>query len=184
MVRENPRVRLERVKLDLSDHPNRQEFFSSLNRDSKKTLVITEGVIPYLSETQVAELAEDLKSQPVFHFWIAEYFAPRVYPYLRGPKRMRQLRKAPFIFFPADWFGFFEAHGWVPHDIKYLSEEWTGLKPGIPAPWWVAWIRPFVSKKLFESRQRFSAYVIYVKNTEGKLRSTGDVAHREPNSIA
>jgi O-methyltransferase involved in polyketide biosynthesis len=45
---------------------SRIELFEQLNAECKKALVITEGLVIYLTAEQVAELATDLSSQTIF----------------------------------------------------------------------------------------------------------------------
>ncbi|MBX2989107.1 MAG: class I SAM-dependent methyltransferase [Bdellovibrionaceae bacterium] len=161
---EKPRCRLERVPLDLADRPKRQALLREIAARSKKILVLTEGVIPYLHEQQVAELAEDLRAHPGFRFWIAEYFAKESYRHLQSPARMKQMRNAPFVFFPEDWFGFFKTHGWVPRDIKYLDEESLRLGRPVPLPWWAKLFVPFMSAARRLNFRRFRAYVLFERD--------------------
>jgi methyltransferase (TIGR00027 family) len=63
---EKPICALERVRLDLSDVPARRELFARLGGQSRKALVITEGLVVYLSSDEVARLAQDLVAQPSF----------------------------------------------------------------------------------------------------------------------
>lgn len=158
---EKPRCRLERVKVDLADHESRGRFLAEAASRSKKALVLTEGVIPYLSEEQVADLAEDLRAHPAFQFWIAEYFSPRTYRFLKSEKRTRQMRNAPFLFFPEDWFGFFRKHGWVPRETKYLGVESERLGRKMPAPWWASLVGLFMSRERKEEFKRFLGYVLF-----------------------
>jgi methyltransferase (TIGR00027 family) len=79
---EAPNVNLERVRLDLSDREKRRRFFSDVAEKSSQVLVLTEGVLPYLSNEQVSELAYDLRNEPKFRFWIVDYFSNIVMRYL------------------------------------------------------------------------------------------------------
>src|SRR5207253_2638307 len=60
LTKEKPTCALERVRLDLADSDARRTFFAALNRRAKKVLVLTEGLLIYLSEEEVAALARDL----------------------------------------------------------------------------------------------------------------------------
>lgn len=162
---ERPRCQLERISLDLSVAPARKELLARLNGAARKILVLTEGVIPYLSEEQVAELAADLRAGESFKFWIAEYLSKDSYKYLKDPKRMKQMRNAPFRFYPDDWFGFFRARGWEAKEVKYLGIEsrLLGRKP--PGPWWIPFVAPLIPRKVKERVIRFSAYVVFSRST-------------------
>lgn len=158
-----PQVQLEQIALDLSDRKLRKELFKKLGSEAKKALIITEGVLPYLTPEQVTSLAEDLYSEKSFSMWIAEYFSASVYPYLRTPARLKQMKNAPFLFFPEDWFGFFKNLKWQPQEIRYIGEESFKLNRMPPAPWWFIFIRPFLSKKTKDVFMRQMGYVVFTK---------------------
>jgi len=116
---EEPRCRLDRIKLDLTDRLSRRKFLADMSARAKKILVLTEGVVPYLTDVDVAKLADDLKDAEKVRFWIIDYFSPEAIRY--GKKmRARFMRNAPFRFAPKDWFGFFDQHGWRARDVRYI----------------------------------------------------------------
>jgi methyltransferase (TIGR00027 family) len=119
---EAPRCQLERVKIDLADRPARREFFAQVDANAKKCLVLTEGVIPYLTEEQVAALADDLHAMRCTQLWITEYFSAFMQA-MRRRWKTGMMRNAPFKFEPKDWFGFFRQHGWQQKEIHYFAEE-------------------------------------------------------------
>jgi methyltransferase (TIGR00027 family) len=162
LAAESPGVHLERLALDLTDRVRRREVFARFGTESKQTLILTEGVIPYLTESQVAEVAEDLRAEQSFRFWIAEYFSPRVYRYFRTRERRVKMKNAPFRFFPEDWFGFFASHGWQPHEIRYLAEESRRLRRAQPMPWWSHLILPFIGAENRRQLGRQFGYVVFV----------------------
>ncbi len=61
-----PNCRLERVNIDLKERENRNNLFERINRTSRHALVISEGLLVYLEESEVATLAVDLHAQPAF----------------------------------------------------------------------------------------------------------------------
>jgi methyltransferase (TIGR00027 family) len=127
-----PRCALEQVKLDLTQRAERQALFADIGARSKSALVLTEGVLPYLAIEHVAELADDLHAHATIDHWIVDYFSPAV---LRYRKRAHdQLANAPFVFAPADWFGFFAEHGWTREQIRYLPEVAAELGRPMPLP--------------------------------------------------
>jgi len=68
---ESARCRLVRIRLDLANVGARREFFTNIGKDASKVLVITEGLIIYLSPEEVGDLARDLAAPPSFQvgFW-------------------------------------------------------------------------------------------------------------------
>jgi O-methyltransferase involved in polyketide biosynthesis len=133
--------------------------------------VLTEGVIPYLSEQQVAELAVDLHARDNFKFWIAEYFAKACYPYIRNSEMRRKMKNALFQFFPEDWLGFFKTQGWTPREITYLGEAGEKLNRNFPSPWWAAIFTLIMSKQRALEIKRYTGYVIFARADEQAARS-------------
>jgi methyltransferase (TIGR00027 family) len=108
---EKPVCLLERIPLDLADRAARRVAFDQLGRRGKRALIITEGLLTYLSEAEVGSLAQDLGRPPSFHLWLLDMASPGLLRMLN--KRMgRQLTQAPFKFAPEEGTGFFLRHGW------------------------------------------------------------------------
>jgi methyltransferase (TIGR00027 family) len=130
---ERPRCALERVALDLSNRKARQEFFGQIGTRAKKILVITEGVILYLSNADAGQLADDLLAVPSFSGWIQDY---RNGGYRRFmPKALkRHMKASPFLFDVANWFAFFEDHGWTPKEVIKSGDESRRIGRAIPFP--------------------------------------------------
>lgn len=160
LLREHaPRCRLQRTGVDLADAAARRAFLASVAPDAHRVLVLTEGVVPYLTEAQVAELATDLKSQPRFSSWVLEYFSPQVYGYLQRRARTGVMRNAPFQFFPPDWDGFFLQYGWQRNKIEYFMDTALRVNRMMPIPWWA---RLLVRMSNEEARQRMRTGMGYM----------------------
>ncbi|MEI9893963.1 MAG: SAM-dependent methyltransferase [Chthoniobacter sp.] len=162
---DTPRCRLERVKLDLSDAAERKRFLAKVAADSPKVLVLTEGVIPYLSPEDVADLARDLNSSASFRYWIADYFSPESYRFRRRQGMAQAMKNAPFRFEPADFFGFFREHGWQPKEIRYTAEEADQLRRPVPLPWlkrlWYGIVTSVMSAERRAATKRYMGYVLF-----------------------
>lgn len=167
LASETPTVDLRRIALDLLQRPQRQEVLARVAEESKSVLVLTEGLLPYFDEQQVGELADDLHATPKIDAWIAEYFAPSVYRYLRERKRARVMRNAPFRFFPDDWFGFFETRGWKPSEMRFVGEEARSVGRRAPLPRWLRMLRLFAGRRRRAAWDRTAAYVVYQRCDEG-----------------
>lgn len=161
---EKPACELLRVSLDLADDQKRKIFLNELSLTSKKIAVLTEGVVLYLSEKQVADLADDLNSFPSYIYWIVEYLDPSVYPYLQTAVRRAKLQNAPFLFFPPDWFDFFKQKSWVPKEIIYHGELGLKLKRPMPLPERSFLWKFFVSKAILERTKKASGFIL-LQNT-------------------
>lgn len=160
---ETPNCQLTRIAIDLSNDDARKKLFAELGQQSGKALILTEGVIPYLSEDQTAALARDIFDQPNFVYWIAEYFAPEVYRYLKNRRQSKKMQNAPFQFFPIDWLGFFERNGWKPRTIRYTTEESIRLHRAVPMPWFAILFKLLASKAMIEKSKKMTGYILFEK---------------------
>jgi methyltransferase (TIGR00027 family) len=131
---QTPRCNLERRALNLADPSERREFLEYVGIRGKKALILTEGVLPYLSLEEAASLADDLKSLNHASCWIVDYLSPRAFTFRRCSWIARKTKIAPFKFKPDDWFGFFREHGWHLKELRYLTEEAERLKRPIRLP--------------------------------------------------
>jgi O-methyltransferase involved in polyketide biosynthesis len=83
---------------------------------------VLEGVVPYLEEEQVADLAQDLRDRPEVALWIVEFFSEFSYRYMRRVGQSRQMANSPFKFFPKNWMEFFRERGWERKDLHFFGE--------------------------------------------------------------
>jgi methyltransferase (TIGR00027 family) len=125
---EKPVCSLERIRLDLSNPTARRELFAELGGRCKKALIITEGLLIYLTSDDVAGLAKDLAAPRSFHSWILDIASPGLLRMLA--KRMaKQLNEAaPFKFAPPEGPDFFVPYGWKPADVRSLLKTAAKLK--------------------------------------------------------
>lgn len=156
----SPKCKLTRVEINLADTEKRQTFLKNVVPHAKKVLILTEGVIPYLSPEQVSALGTELHSEKRFAYWVTEFFHPRVYPHLKKALGQR-LKNAPFLFFPEDWMGFFQKIGWTEKEIHFLGEIAAEFKRKPPMPKWVELIFPFFPTKMKEAAIRMTGYMIF-----------------------
>jgi methyltransferase (TIGR00027 family) len=133
---EKPRCRLERHAVDLSDGAARSRFLAESTVGAKNVTILTEGLVIYLEEAVVADLARDFLACSAVKSWILDFNSPRIIADMSeqmGPL----LGNAPFKFAPANGVGFFEALGWQAREIKSLFHEASRMKR-LPL-----WMRPF-----------------------------------------
>jgi methyltransferase (TIGR00027 family) len=117
-----PVCTVERIGLDLSDRSKRSELFAALGVESARTLLITEGLIPYFSTGQVVLLSQDAHAVPSFRYWIQDF--DNAGERRTMPGRWDEVFKAaPLLFQVKDWFKFFLATGWSPKELITSAEE-------------------------------------------------------------
>jgi methyltransferase (TIGR00027 family) len=124
LAAERPRCALERVPLDLRDASARAALLARLDAEGARVVVVTEGLLAYLSESDVVALARSLHAASAVRAWILEAAMPEA---LRQAQRawgaaLRQGR-AEMQFSPADGLDFYAPHGWQPRVTRSLLEE-------------------------------------------------------------
>jgi len=131
---EKPVCELVRIGLDLSNESARRDQFDELNRKAKKVLIVTEGLLIYLTAEQVGSLAEDLARPSSFHRWVHDLSSPGLLHMLQR-QWQQQLEKAslPLTFAPKEGPLFFTRHGWKPIDVRSLLK--TGARLGRLSLW-------------------------------------------------
>src|SRR2546426_937733 len=72
---ERPVCVLEQVGADLTDVARRRALFAEIGGAGRPVLVVTEGLLIYLTREQVAALADDLAAQPSFRWWLRHRLA-------------------------------------------------------------------------------------------------------------
>jgi methyltransferase (TIGR00027 family) len=128
---EKPRCQLERVSLDLSDAPRRRALFLDLNRRAEKVVVLTEGLLIYLSSEEVSSLARDLAAGTHFRSWVIDLASPGQLKLMqrRAGKQLSEVGAA-FRFAPPEGPNFFAPDGWDPEDVQGLLK--TAVEFGRP----------------------------------------------------
>ena len=143
---DKPACALERVRLDLADGSARRHLFGRLASRAKKALVITEGLLIYLTDAEAGVLAEDLAAPASFQKWVLDVASPGL---------MRMLQKevgadldsagATLKFAPAEGPAFFTRHGWNVVEVRTPFREAARAKR-LPFPLWLFAILPDSSK--------------------------------------
>jgi methyltransferase (TIGR00027 family) len=121
LINYQPVCRVERIGMDLLDRSSRQDLFARYGSTSKSILVITEGVISYLSVYDASMLATDLHGEPSMNCWIQDFENGGTRTLPRG--WAKNLKSAPFLFEVRDWFEFFKKYGWQASKIITSFEE-------------------------------------------------------------
>jgi methyltransferase (TIGR00027 family) len=127
--KEKPKCGLERVRLDLSNVEARRELFSQLGHRSKRVLIVAEGLLVYLTEQEVAALAQDLAAQAPFEHWIIDLASPALLKML-GKKMGAPLDQAgiPLKFAPETGPEFFTRCGWKPEEVHSVMHAAAKIK--------------------------------------------------------
>jgi len=135
-----PVCRLERVAMDLADVAKRAELFARLGRESQRALVITEGLLIYLSREENARLAEDLAAQPSFARWLIDNSSPGLLKMMLAAMG-DHFKTTPMQFAPPEGVGFYEQHCWrrlavqsMPEGAEEINRLPDFMKPFLSMP--------------------------------------------------
>lgn len=120
---ERPACHLQRIAVDLSDNNERKALFTRLGAETKRALLITEGVVAYLTNEQASQLSQDIFAIPTFQYWIMDYHPGGRRRNRRAIGLKKILTNAPFQFNAEDPIAFFTSHGWKVHDNIYILDE-------------------------------------------------------------
>ncbi|HEY4149970.1 MAG TPA: class I SAM-dependent methyltransferase [Chitinophagaceae bacterium] len=101
---------------------------------TRKALIITEGVISYLTSDQAMQLSKDLFAVPSFIYWIHDYRRGRLRK--EHMKILKEkLKHTPLRFDVTEPLHFFGQQGWKIVENIYLDEgERVGRRPPVRFP--------------------------------------------------
>lgn len=116
---EQPACRLERVALDVANVGSRRDLFGRIGATSEQALIITEGLLIYLTPEEVRSLADDLSKPPSFQSWVLDIASPGLLRLLQKQigAQLNEAR-APLKFAPEEGPEFFIPSGWQPVAVK------------------------------------------------------------------
>lgn len=133
---ETPVCQYEAIHLDLTDPAKRQALFAQVGAQSSRVLVVTEGLLIYLTAEQVGTLARDLHTPSSFRWWLIDIANPRLLAMMqRMWGKSVHAGNAPFQFAPADGTRFFDPFGWEETEFRSSMEEAHRLKREMSMMW-------------------------------------------------
>ncbi len=158
---EKPHCRYEAVAADITDTDARRSLFARISSESRSALVVTEGLLIYLTPQQVGELARDLATQPSFRRWLIDLASPRL---LKIMQRLWgnavEKGNAPFKFAPAEGTEFFRKIGWREVEFRSAMAEAQRLKREMAMmPFW-RFLMHFYPAKVRKEFTRMSGVVL------------------------
>jgi O-methyltransferase involved in polyketide biosynthesis len=133
---EPPRCRYEAIAADLANPAERDEVLRRVAGVARTALVVTEGLLIYLEDEQVASLATSLHAQPSIRWWITDLATPMLLQIMqRMWGKSVEAGRAPFRFAPADSAAFFAALGWRESEFRSGMDEARRLKREMKLMW-------------------------------------------------
>lgn len=126
----NSTCEYEAIRADIT-RPDTRAGVIAHHGEAQRALIITEGLLVYLTPAQVSALARDLHRRSTFRWWLTDLVGPRALEMLRrvwGPR----LQGAQFRFAPADSAHFFSSLGWREVAFRSSQEEAKRLHRDTP----------------------------------------------------
>src|SRR2546422_199488 len=158
---ERPVCVLEYAAADLTNAAERRALFARVGAATRAALVISEGLLVYLTAEQVRGLATELHGQPSFRWWLIDLASPALLKMMeRTWGQAVAAGNAPFQFAPAEGTQFFEASGWREAEYRSTWDESLRLKRSMRfARLWTL-VGRFAPKRRRDEWRRFSGIVL------------------------
>jgi len=140
---QEPVCRLVREAVDLADSAARAALVARAVAGATDALVITEGLVVYLTDETVAALARDLAAEPAIRGWVLDMMSPAMRAMISDGMGGRHPARALVRFAPDAGVGFFETLGWRARDVRPILRAavrfrrapfWMGLLALLPDP--------------------------------------------------
>lgn len=137
LMHETPSCALESVRLDLAEVAARKKLLTQVGAQAKQVLVLTEGLLIYLSPEQVATLARDLHTQLNFCWWLTDLSSPLVLKLVQRKWEKHLAAKVKLQFAPQEGAKFFQQYGWGIHQFYSFLQEADHLDRGTLFDWFL-----------------------------------------------
>src|SRR5439155_1481483 len=123
---------------------------------ARQVLVVSEGLLIYLTGEQVGALASDLAAQASFGWWLIDLASPGLLRMMARTWGRAVADNAPFRFAPPEGTQFFEPFGWREAEFRSTWEESLRLKRTLLLPWLWGLLGRLYPKRKREEFRRFS----------------------------
>jgi len=134
---QTPACALVREAVDLADSAARADLLGRAVAGATNALVITEGLVVYLTDETVRALARDLAAEPAIRGWVLDMMSPRMRAMISDGMGGRHPARALVRFAPENGVAFFESLGWRARDVRPILRAAIRFRR---AP---LWMRPF-----------------------------------------
>jgi methyltransferase (TIGR00027 family) len=129
LANEKPSCSLQRIRADLANVDVRRKLFAQLGSNATKALIVTEGLIAYLSPEEVGVFSRDLSAPQSFQRWANDFGSPGLLKMIQKQVGDHLTNaNAPLKFGPPEGPAFFEPFGWKPIEVRSLFKVAARLK--------------------------------------------------------
>ena len=156
-----PKCGYEAVEADLTDASTRRALFARVGAEASRVLVVSEGLLIYLSAADVGALASDLHEQPSFARWVIDLASPRLLKMIMKTwGKAVASGNAPFKFAPANGTNFFRDFGWEERAYYSAMEEAERLDREMKGMWFWKLLGRLYPERMREGFRRMSGMVV------------------------
>lgn len=156
-----PACRYEAIHADLTRSAERRAVLDRVAAAGRRALVVTEGLLIYLTEQQVGELATDLAACPAMRWWILDLVSPGLLKHLsRSMGKKLEKGNAPLRFAPDEGTDFFARFGWRELVFRSTWAESQRLDRRMRGAWLWDFLLRMQSAPRRERILRFSGNVL------------------------
>ena len=161
MRSEKPVCDYEAIAADLTNEPVRDAVFAQAGRNARSMLVISEGLLIYLSEQEVVSLATALHGISAARYWTTDIASPMLLKWMRKTwGKSVDKGNAPFKFGPEDSATFFKSVGWRETVFKSAMAEAQRLNREMRGMWFWRFMARFMPASRREAMRRMSGFLL------------------------
>jgi methyltransferase (TIGR00027 family) len=151
----------EALAADLADAEARGVVLARAREEPGTALVITEGLLVYLTAPRVTALAEQIHREPEARWWLTDLATPLLLQMLsRSWQPHLAAANAPMQFAPAEGTAFFAPLGWREAEFRSVWEESLRLGRSVRLARLWDWLGRLRSKAVRDAYRRMSAIVL------------------------
>lgn len=132
-----PRCRWELIPVDIADGAARRKALDQLAAHSSRVLVVSEGLLAYMSPEQVSALAEDLHDCEGIVAWATDLVSAEAMRMMQELLGVRSSGPVRLVFAPPDGPSFFRRYGWQASEYRSCFEEGRKWRRWLVEETWV-----------------------------------------------
>jgi methyltransferase (TIGR00027 family) len=167
LAADTPTCRVDRVSLDLADGAKRREFFGRVGAESCDAVILSEGLLVYLSPALVGELADDLSAHSSFRHWAIDLATPAIKRRVnRWWGRKLEQAQTQYQFAPEEGTAFFIPHGWREAEFHALFEHSIRINRTMRGMWIFSLMKRVAPRRTARMAEKWRAGVVLLQRTQ------------------
>jgi methyltransferase (TIGR00027 family) len=158
---EVPVCEYQAIAADLTNAAIRDAVFAQVGRSAQRVLVITEGLLVYLSEEEVRSLAKAVHDIAAARYWTTDIASPMLLEWMRKSwGKSVEKGNAPFKFGPEDSAAFFASEGWRETSYRGAMVEAQRLDREMRGMWFWRFMSRLMPAKRRLAMQRMNGFLL------------------------